>query len=89
MNRVFELNTHHVRQVYDLNAEIVALKETLSIKDREIVRVNADNSNLQREMSYLDDFKQLCQKQQAEIQSLKKQLPHEVVWDQENDIASA
>lgn len=78
---IHELKQTYKAEVFRLQTEINSLKEAISIKDREIVRVNADNSNLQREMSYLDDFKQLCQKQQAEIQSLKRQLPHEVARD--------
>jgi chromosome segregation ATPase len=89
VQEIHELKQIHKAEVVSLQTKINRLNDQISIKDRALTRVNADNSKLHVEISHFKDIETILWKQQEEIQSLKKQLPHKVVWDKENDIASA
>ncbi len=75
------LENRYTAQVFDLNAEIVALKETLKEKNERLKVERATIAALNKENRDLNHLKQISFDQQAEIQSLKRQLPHKVARD--------
>jgi len=81
VQEIHELEQRHKAEVVSLQTKIDSLNDKISIKDRAIDRVNADNSELKKEISHFEDIEKILLEQQEEIQSLKKQLPHKVAGD--------